>query len=303
MLNESKLIAAAKNYRRLFYEAIEQTPMLERALVQLLAMDVPSTGDTESYNWLGEVPGMREWVGDRVFKDLEGYEFSIKNKKWEASISVPAETIEDDKFAIVRPRIQGLAESYWRKAWALTLSLITAAKTTTAYDGKYFAASNHADGDSGTLINLTTDLLDKDAYFAARVRMQNLKDDQGNTLGIRPTHMLVCAALEQTGLEIVRDRDSYGADNVWARSVQVVVVPGIDAGGNTADKTWALVDLSKPIKPFINQIRRAPRFTALENPSDPFVFMRDEYAYGADYRGNCGVALWQLFQLSDGSGS
>jgi phage major head subunit gpT-like protein len=303
MLNESKLIAAAKAFRAMFYGALEQSPTLERRLLQLLAMEVPSTGDTESYNWLGQVPNMREWVGDRVMKDLEEFEFSIKNKKFEASVQVLAETIEDDKLGMVRPRIQGLADAYWRKRWSLVLSLLTACKTTYCYDGKYFVAANHSEGDSGTQSNIETDLLDADAYFEARYTMQNLKDDQGNSLGIQPTHLLVCPALEQTALEIVRPHNSYGAENVWANSAEVVVVPGFDAGGMTSLKAWALADLNKPLKPFIDQVRRPVRFTALEALSDFNVFMRDEFFYGTDYRGNAGVGLWQLIRVSDGSGS
>ncbi len=65
-----------------------------------------------------------------------------------------------------------------------------------------------------------------------------------------------------------------------------------DGGGSGSG--WYLLDLSKPIKPIILQIRQRPELVAQDNPNDENVFMRRKYRYGVDDRKNVGFGLWQL---------
>ncbi len=64
-------------------------------------------------------------------------------------------------------------------------------------------------------------------------------------------------------------------------------------GGGSGDP-WFLLDLSRPIKPIILQIRKRPEFVAMDQPDDENVFMRKKYRYGVDDRKNAGFGLWQL---------
>lgn len=304
----SKLNLAAKTFQKLFYQAVENDNSVYRQLLNMTAMEMTSTGDTESYNWLGEVPSMVEWIGERALKDIASYSYDIKNKTWANGIKVSKDIIMDDanKLGMVRPRILGLAEAYWRNRWNQVLYLFNHAHTLTCYDGQYFSDTDHSEGDSGTQSNYETDLLDADAYEEARYKMMSFKDDKGNYLGITPSHLLVCPALEGTAKEIVAANAqnlASGASNVWAGSAQVVVVPGLDSGDFTALKAWALADLTKPVKPFIDQVREPVQFAALESSTDYAAFMHNEYRYGANYRGAAGYGLWQLIYISDGSGS
>lgn len=308
MLNEARLRAAAKTFRALFFQSIEQDTSLWRELLALVSMEVTSTGDSENYNWLGAPPKMTEWVGDRLLQKLAAYGTEIKNKKWANGLEVLSETIDDDKLGLVRPRIVSMAEAYWLNRWELALACITAGKTTKGYDydacGSYFLGTTHQEGDSGVQANLTTDLLDADSYASARAVMMNLKNDRGVKMGVIPTHLLVCPTLEGMGRQILMaEKNSAGASNIWYRTAELVVVPGLDAGGMTANKAWALLDARKSLKPIIDQVRKQVVFSALEKPDDQNVFMRSTYNYGADYRGNAGPGLWQVLYVSDGSGT
>ncbi len=66
-------------------------------------------------------------------------------------------------------------------------------------------------------------------------------------------------------------------------------------GGGTP---WYLLDVSRPIKPFIFQERKATEFVALDNPSDAPVFIKNQFVYGAYRRNNAGFGLWQLAYCS-----
>jgi len=64
--------------------------------------------------------------------------------------------------------------------------------------------------------------------------------------------------------------------------------------GSGSGTPWFLLDLSRPIKPLVLQVRTRPQFVAMDRPDDEGVFMRKKFRYGVDDRKNVGVGLWQL---------
>lgn len=40
---------------------------------------------------------MREWIGDKVVKSLAAFNYTIRNKDWEATVEVDRNDIEDDQ--------------------------------------------------------------------------------------------------------------------------------------------------------------------------------------------------------------
>jgi hypothetical protein len=57
----------------------------------------------ETYAWLGNLPTMREWIGPRVAGNLLAYGFTIANRKFESTVSVAREDIEDDRLGTFKP--------------------------------------------------------------------------------------------------------------------------------------------------------------------------------------------------------
>ena len=45
-----------------------------------IASKVPSTGSSEFYGWLEDLPEIKEWVTDRQLKELASHGYSIENK-------------------------------------------------------------------------------------------------------------------------------------------------------------------------------------------------------------------------------
>jgi len=64
--------------------------------------------------------------------------------------------------------------------------------------------------------------------------------------------------------------------------------------GSGVGTPWYLMDLSRPIKPIVLQIRKRPQFVAQDRPDDKNAFMRKKFRYGVDDRKNVGYGLWQL---------
>lgn len=61
-----------------------------------------------------------------------------------------------------------------------------------------------------------------------------------------------------------------------------------------ASAAWFLLDTRKPLKPLINQVRQEARFVSMTQPEDEQVFMKNEYRYGVDLRGNAGFGFPQM---------
>ena len=110
---------------------------------QQLATIVPSTTGTEEYGWLGQMPGMREWIGERVVHGMESHGYSIKNKKFELTVSVPKEAIEDDTHGTYTPMMAELGRASGAHPDELTFGLLKEGASVKCYDGKPFFAANH----------------------------------------------------------------------------------------------------------------------------------------------------------------
>lgn len=66
-------------------------------------------------------------------------------------------------------------------------------------------------------------------YSAARVAMMNFTQDNGEPLGVTPTHLVVPPSLEAAGLQLLNaEQDAAGASNVWSNTAELVVTPYVN---------------------------------------------------------------------------
>jgi phage major head subunit gpT-like protein len=108
-----------------------------------LSTVIPSSTGSENYAWLGEIPVMRKWTDERYIRDLKEYSMVITNEKYEATIGIDREVIEDDQTGQVNIRVRSLAEAagaFYDKLYFDTLAL---GLTTAAYDGTTFFHADH----------------------------------------------------------------------------------------------------------------------------------------------------------------
>ncbi|WP_027364017.1 Mu-like prophage major head subunit gpT family protein [Desulfotruncus alcoholivorax] len=294
IVNQAALQSVYRGFKVIFNQAFTNA----KPMFQQVATVVPSSTKSEEYKWLGKVPRMREWIGDRVIQNLSAYGFTIKNKPFEATVSVDREDIEDDTIGLYSPMIQALGESAAMHPDELIFDLLINGFTHLCYDGQYFFDEDHKDGNGPVQSNKGTAALSLDSYAAARAQMMTLKDDQGKPLNIMPNLLVVSPQNDKTGREILlAERTAAGATNVMRGTAELLVVPALAA----LPAAWFLMDTSKPVKPLIFQRRKNPEFTSMDKPNDENVFMRKEFLYGVDSRDNAGYGLWQLAYGSTGA--
>ena len=112
-------------------------------LYQNIAMQVKSSTASNTYAWLGDIPGMREWLGDRVINSLGLHGYTITNKAFEATVGVKRHDIEDDQFGVYTPVFNALGEAAARHPNELTFNLLKKGTTTACYDGQNFFDHDH----------------------------------------------------------------------------------------------------------------------------------------------------------------
>ena len=138
-INDSVNVA----YNTQFWEA---KPVFRR-----FTYEAESTGREEIYPVLAMLPGLREWVGDRVVHSLSVQTFSIRNRTFEETISVRRQDLEDDQFGILTGAARQLAQDAANLADLLIAQLMKNGMNAISLDGQNFFDAAHPNPTSGGL--------------------------------------------------------------------------------------------------------------------------------------------------------
>lgn len=109
----------------------------------MVATEIPSSGASNYYGWLKDLPGIKEWIGARQLADVGKHGYSIENKTFESSIKVKREDIEDDQVGIYSVIARNYGDQVAMFPDTLTYPLLVAGFTTLCYDGQNFFDSDH----------------------------------------------------------------------------------------------------------------------------------------------------------------
>lgn len=99
------------------------------------------------YPFLGQWPGLREWIGDRVIDSLSAHEFTIKNRKFESTVSVPREKIEDDQYGLFGTMFEQMGRVTKQHPDKEVFGLLKQGFSTPCYDKQNFFDADHPTGD------------------------------------------------------------------------------------------------------------------------------------------------------------
>lgn len=292
IINPQTLRGIYTAFNTIFNKALTEV----KPLYTEIATVTPSTTESETYAWLGDIPGMREWIGDREVQNLTASGYTIRNKDFELTVGVDRNAVEDDKLGLYNVSIQMLAQSAAMHPDELVFKLLAAGFTEKCFDGQPFFSNAHKIGDK-TVSNMSHDKLSMDAYIKARTTIMSLTNSKGRALNLVPNKLVVPPALEKEARDILVADFLNGTKNTMQGTAQPVVIPQL-AGH---DSMWFLLCTSRPVKPLIYQQRKKAKFVSLTAETDENVFMKKKFLYGADSRGNAGYGFWQMAFGSDGT--
>ena len=269
-----------------------------------VAMKIDSKTEANVYGWMEQLPQFREWKGTRVFHNIKSNGYTLTNKKYEWSVGVEADKLDDDQAGIYSPLArQGGVNAAYFPDLQIFGDLLNNGFTNTCWDGKAFFAADHPwkpdeNGDATTLDNLT-DLALTDANFETVMAAfkQNLQGGDNPFFAGDPEILLVCGtALESTAKRILEaDFDQLGATNINKGAATLLVHAQIT--GNY----WFLVLKNNPISPFIYQVREEVTMESNEGSVD--IRETGQYKMMADMRCAFGYSLPALAYGSTGANS
>lgn len=292
LVNKLNLRTIFVGLKSTFQNAFTQTP----TDWMQIAMVVPSSTKEENYAWLSRFPKMREWLGEKVVRQLEGHSYTIRNKDWEATIEVDRNDIEDDTMLGYAQQAQGAGQSAAELPADIIGRLLSGGFSSVCYDGQYFFDTDHPVG-KGVQSNKSTKRLAvtslaaaQAGYGAARAAMRNFKDNEGENLRIQPGLLVVPPALEDAANYLMTaDRFPDNTPNTYKGTAKVLVWPGL-----ATDTEWYLFDVSKPVKPIVYQERKKPVFVEQTDMDSDQVFLNKKFKFGAEARSNGGYGFWQM---------
>lgn len=126
-----------------FNKRIGTAPSLYKAFTQI----VPSSSGENFYPRMAEIPGLREWVGDRIIHRLKANAFSIRNKTFEGTLAILREDMEDDNYGFLADTVQELAAEAGDLADQLVFGELEKGVSTECMDGQYYFDPDHVTWD------------------------------------------------------------------------------------------------------------------------------------------------------------
>lgn len=316
LITPSSLDALFISFSQIFKEAYMGTP---QPLTEAIGQRVPSNTRDQRYPFVQALTGfMRQWLGERQIQNVVVDGFTVTNKKWENTLAIERTDVEDDQYGVyVNMLVPNLARH------AKMLSDVEIADVINSnpncFDGQAMFSASHPIDPSGAVAGVQSNSLsgkplNGQNLAIAQAAMLSFKGPDNKPMGIVGDTILVPPSLKyaadilanSTFFPDVQNGSAgavFGAQaNPWKGQYKVVCSPYLTDSGDPATAVWYLLDCRSPsMRPFFWQEREAAQLVQLVDPSNPIVFMQDQYLMGARSRGAASPALW--FQAVRVSGS
>lgn len=265
--------------------------------------------EVETYKWLGQSPVLQEWKGGRLLQELAKHSYSLRNRKFEASLKFDVNDIRRDKTGQINIRTSDLAArtaTHWEDLLSEVINT-----NPLCFDGKAFFANNHVIGDSGTFnntltaseiasLNVATAASPSQAEMAQIIldliqHFYTALDNQGKPMNQKARKFVLMVPVNMWGAAngaVRSERLTSGESNVLKASLDefgIKIVPNPQLSGNTKIYLFRVDAL---VKPFILQEEIAPTLGLIGAGSE-HEFFNDEHIVGVKALRAAGVGIYQ----------
>jgi len=138
-LNAAELQAITVGFRGEYNKGFEMV----NSLYQDIATVIPSSASSNVYPFLGDMYGVREWIGDREMRKLSQFKYALENKKFEMTVEVNRDDLDDDMYAVYGPMFQNFGKETAQFADRKVFDALKAGFTELCFDGQYFFDTDH----------------------------------------------------------------------------------------------------------------------------------------------------------------
>jgi phage major head subunit gpT-like protein len=271
-----------------------------------IAITIPAKGRQITFAFMDRLPRLRKWLGDRQVNAAYSHSRSVTISPYENTLALDKWDVKDDNFGLFNYAVDALGQE--AKKWVddITFEFIkTGAVTENSYDGVPLYSTAHPINGGGVTTGFGTGnqsnlfvstALTYDNYASVRSKMMSWVGVDGHPLNTMPTALVVPPQLEGIARQILmgdflpNTSGNAPQSNIWKGTAELIVVQELASMPNN----WWMLDLSKPIKPYVVHMADAPTITSLTSPTDPNVFMAHQFLYGVEARGAATESLWFL---------
>lgn len=225
IINSENLTALRRGYSAAMQRGRSGTAA---AVAGRISTRVPASQKEQSYGWLGDLPNVREWAGDRVVQNFSEGDYTIKEKKWELTVGVDRDDIETDNLGHYAMRFEQIGRSTIAKPEQLIWGLLKAGFATNCYDGQFFFDTDHPVLDENGAL---TSVANTDGGAGTPWFLMDVSQ------AIKP---LILQVRRDFGNLVSKDKDTD--DNVFDRNEYVY---GVDARMNVGYGFWQMAWGSK----------------------------------------------------------
>lgn len=148
IINSGNLQTLYRGFNAAFRDGFGQAPADHGPVM----LDVTSMTRTEEYGWLGQFPGLKKWVGERVLRGIRQHGYTITNEKYETTIEVSRDDIEDDHYGVYAPLFAEAGRAAGAHPCEMVWGALKAGVSQLCYDGQYFFDTDHP-GPTGTSVS------------------------------------------------------------------------------------------------------------------------------------------------------
>ncbi len=267
------------------------------ALHTVLCVATDSDGAEEEYDWMGDMPILREIQGEQTKRNLQSRQMVITNREFSALIGLKRATMERDKMNLYRPRIQqiGSAAKKWFDKRLFDRMVVNGwnAKYPDWTGTAYFNGTKPLGKDkkAATFNNAATAALSVSAYQDAVTNLRSRVDANGETmdLGDEGFTLVVGPGLAATAKKIVKAEtvvdSGAGVTNVNAGESELRIWNRLTG---TYANYWFLFAHATGRSPFIAQTEVPPATYMCTDPNDSYVIQNGEFLFQVYARGEVG---------------
>ena len=257
-------------------------------------------------NTMGPGPVMSEWTGEKEFRQFRHYDLEIEVKNYSKNIALDANDVRYDPSGAIAEKLRAFfATGGDRDLDKLVFDALVSNSGAgpTGYDGVSLINDSHPhlNGGSG-LDNKTTSALTFDTYDTAYQTITEARDEEGESLGLTPSLLMVGPKNRKMALQIANaEGRALPIDNTGAEAsssvVAVSTIPNVFVGDvvvfvnprmlGTQDDYWYLMDATSPEKlPMGFMLNRAPTLVSKDDDWDDNRFYNNEVHHSIELDGN-----------------
>ena len=271
---------------------------------------------SETYNWLGMTPAMREWLQGRQAQGFTGQGVTILNKHYEATLEILLKDMRRDKTGQIRARMAELAQRGQTHWASLISSLIRDGDSSVCYDGQYFFDTDHSEGSSGAQSNKISVSIAglpaqlhgstsapsveemQQAILKAVTQILSFVDDRGEPMNelarsftvMVPIGLYMTAVAAISPLAVAALPNNLNGNNLADFNIKVVPNTRLTAAGWTTK--FVVFRTDAPTKALIRQTEKEVEFKMKDENSE-FAFDNDAIQAGIDGWRGVGYGHWQ----------